>query len=352
MTTSTLDARSRTEHDQRHRAILEQVKALRTAEVTLGRLLRDMDSSAAFLLYGATNFPTYCEKVGLAAFEGRELAALGEGTTASPALGEKVLEGKITTPAAAAVGKVLRDPALQRPGDRWLEWAERESTRDLRNRVKQRLEEARAGSFVFPLTVFLSPKGAEGFLRCRELTIRKAGRPLTEGQTFEAVVDDYLDRHDEVRRAARMAAAACAPGKSGTNGHGSPKARVARHAAEAGGPRSRHIPAEERRRVLAIAGDRCWVEGCDRRGFLEYCHVGRPFRRGGGNRAIDLARLCREHHMQMDAGMWWPQARRDGTVVLIGQRGVPVGHFRRAAPPGDRTEGAGVPPTGEARPPP
>jgi hypothetical protein len=211
--------------------------------------------------------------------------------------------------------------------------------------VKQRLEEARAGSFVFPLTVFLSPKGADDFLRARELTIRKAGKPLTEGQTFEAVVDDYLDRHDEVRRAARLAAEERS--RLPADGEGSRGCAAKSAGRKSGAPRSRHVLARSLRALLGRAGDCCWVEGCDRRAFLQICHL-RAFARGGSNGARNLVRLCREHHVQMDSGVWWPKAKRDGSIVMIVRRGVVVGRFRGgprpAAEPASAEEGTARPP--------
>ena len=91
--------------------------------------------------------------------------------------------------------------------------------------------------------------------------------------------------------------------------------------------RSRHIPEAEKREVLRVAGDHCRVEGCEERSFLKYCHLV-PFAFGGPNKAENLLRLCDGHHKQMDAEVWKPVRKRDGSKVMIDIRGVVVGRFR------------------------
>ena len=94
--------------------------------------------------------------------------------------------------------------------------------------------------------------------------------------------------------------------------------------------RSRHVPGSETRDLDRVCGDRCWVDGCPNEAFLQFAHR-RAFRAGGANRAVNLLRLCRDHHATFDSGLWWPVRRRDGEVVLIDRRGVRVGRLR--APP-------------------
>ncbi len=78
---------------------------------------------------------------------------------------------------------------------------------------------------------------------------------------------------------------------------------------------------------MDVPKPRCWVEGCERRVFLDFAHR-RPFRAGGGQGHANMFRLCHEHHGQYDGGGWRLVPRRDGVVVMIDRRGVVVGRLR------------------------
>jgi hypothetical protein len=145
---------------------------------------------------------------------------------------------------------------------------------------------------------------------------------VSEGETIEVVVDDYLERHDPERKALRLAEKDKARPPEGVRPEG-PRG-------ETPAPRSRHIPAAEQREVLRAQGDRCCVEGCPNRGFLEFAHRW-PFALGGANVARNLHRLCHMHHTQMDAGIWKPVRGAGGSVVLVDRQGRVMGKFREPA---------------------
>jgi hypothetical protein len=46
---------------------------------------------------------------------------------------------------------------------------------------------------------------------------------------------------------------------------------------------------------------------------------------------VGTSRVCPEHQEPRVSGLWWPVRRRDGEVVLIDRRGVPVGRLRPEA---------------------
>jgi hypothetical protein len=348
-------------HTRLHRTILRKFALLRRVQVSLGRDLGAMHRSCAFLLHGATSFPLYCETFGLAGVEGLQLEAVTTALEIEPRLAAAVASGRVSVPAAAALGRLLGNPALLRPGDEWVRWAEEGSTRELLDRTRRRREESRAEGALHPLRAYLTPRGAVDFLRARELAIRREGRVLTEGETIERVADEYLDRMDPERQAFRPATAArnrARPVSAGTkrdNADTPPGARAGVRAearaerapattvADPPRPRSRAIPADERRRVLRQAGDRCRVQGCDHAFFLDYCHR-LPFRTGGPNTAENLLRFCTLHHRQFDAGEWRVLERPSG-AILVDRRGVVVGRLRRDAP-----EARGAPATPPATP--
>ena len=98
---------------------------------------------------------------------------------------------------ACCVSRVLANPALLREDDDWIGWALAEPARRLERRVRRRLEEARAGDEpVVPLQLYVRARARDQFQRAREVASQKAARALTTGETFETVVDHYLDSFD------------------------------------------------------------------------------------------------------------------------------------------------------------
>lgn len=92
----------------------------------------------------------------------------------------------------------------------------------------------------------------------------------------------------------------------------------------------RYIAAEDRHRVLAHFGDRCWVAGCDDRSRQTMAH-GKPYRFGGSNRFWNLARYCLDHHRQFDGGQWKVVINGEA-ALLIDRRGLVVGNLRGLPP--------------------
>src|SRR5258706_591919 len=158
--------------------------------------------------------------------------------------------------------------------------------------------------------------------RCWDLGSRKAGRGLTEGQAFETVCDDYLERHDPLREAVRLEAK--------DKAEASLKGKALGTEDLVSSPRSRAIPAFTERSILREFGDRCMVEGCENRRFLDFAHI-RPFRLGGRQVPANLIRFCKEHHVQFDEGSWRLAPTKDGGLVMISRAGTPVGRLRMAS---------------------
>jgi hypothetical protein len=297
--------------DARLRAGVARVRAEQLSVGSLLLALRRLDSFSGL---GATTFPQYCESVGLSAREGRELVSIAEAAEVRPEVAEKVASREISVLKAATVAEVIKDPVLQRPGEDPLSLAAQHSARDLRDLVQKRREEARLPQPPVSLRLFVSRGGIDDFQRCRDLLSGSARRRLTEGEAFEGLCEDFLERHDGERKARRLEEKdreSPGPPEDEGNGDGSRKA----------------LTAWTKREVLRRFGDRCWVEGCEERAFLYYAHR-RPVRAGSGSAPGDLMRLCLRHHRQHDRGEWWPVWRRDGAVVMMDRTGAPAGRFR------------------------
>jgi hypothetical protein len=299
-----------------HRGVLDDVRGLRSVQVGLGQRLLALRRADSFFRFGTTTFALYCEKVGLSAQEGREMAALAESSEARPEVAEKLSEAKVSLQKVAAVAELLLEPSLRKQGEDWLKKAETTSPGDLRDLVRERKEEAGLGRPPVSIHLSVSEEARDAFRRCRDLASRKAGTSLTEGQAFGAVCEDFLERHDPMREARRL--------ETKDKAEASLKDKAT--GAEDGAPRTRTILASTVRALLRQHGDRCWVEGCERRVFLDFAHR-TPFRAGGGQTSSNLLRLCHEHHGQYDGGGWRLVPRRDGVTVLIDRRGVVVGRL-------------------------
>ena len=262
-------------------------KARRQADLECARVLALLDEHQAWRSVGCASPGELGERCSLSAVETRALLDLGRAMKQTPLLESHVLEGRITVAAAASVAPVLADPALLRPEDDWIGWAETEPTRTVRRRVRRRIEEVRqGGESVVPVSVFVRGKCREDFDRARTIASQKASRALTPGETFETVVDHYLDTFDVDRT--EPGSRRCPP----TSMIG-----------------SRYVPRAVRREIYERQGRTCAVPLCEHTMFLEMAHLV-PHASGGDREADNLVLLCSLHHRLFDGGT----IRMEGTA--------------------------------------
>ncbi len=371
-------------------AIRADVRLLRTVQARMGRnllVLDDLAKQIGFCAVGSTTFAIYCEGAGLSAAEGAQFRDAARACAGSPELAQKVANAEISVPKAAAAAPLVTNPDLRKPGESIPDFIAGKTTRQVQQQVHRRKEEARVQEPAIPKTFWLRRKTFEDFARARDLVTGRLKQPASDERTLEVLVDEYLDGHDLERRLARARARqrtaaeknAVADKQSGAHQQraaeepppaGSAPAEKAAPADEPvsgdepaaaanpstaekpplDGPsaatpsqkkepppspparlparRSRHIPAEEQRKILERqGGDVCAIEACDSRGFLSFAHGRRPFRRNGPNTAANVGRLCWPHHAQYDAGLWKVVKTAEGWV-LVDRRGVRVGRLR------------------------
>ena len=301
-------------------AALERLRGrLRRLQLRAGRRLERVRAKGSFLFDGAASFAEFAEKRGFCGAEAGILASAAATLGAAPSLRRDLLEGRTCPEKVASVGRVLRDPSLVRPDEDWAGLAREMTAPEVRKQVNRRLAEARSGGPVVPLRAFLTPAGAELFVRCRELTVRQEKRPLTEGETLELVMRDFVLRHDPVEAAKR----ALSRGRVADEGKPVVRGRP-------GQPR-RAMPAAERHALVLRDGDRCAVDGCDERSWLENAHRV-PHRSGGPAVAAATDRVCRGHHRRIDSGAL-KAVGTNGRRVLVDRSGSVVARFRGARPP-------------------
>lgn len=259
----------------------------------LAHALLRIERGGTYHLSSCSSIVQYGVRLGIPAAEARMLVDLGRALAASHAeadasatptgstVEDRVRSGALSVENVALVGKLLEKPGIVQPGEGevWFARAQSMPTSELRRKVNERLEQAAQSVIeLLPITLHATPKTREGFARARAIASRHAAVALTEGQTFAALVNHYLDAEDELRRG------------EGSRRLGSTAER----------PAERYVPANVRRAVLERSQDRCEVPGCPHRTFLELAHI-HSHTESGSREADNLLRLCHAHHTQFDA---------------------------------------------------
>ncbi len=266
------------------------VKVRREAELRCARALAELGDHKAWEQFNCASVSELGERIGLAGAEARALLDLGRAIRTSPLLEQKVTQGKVTVAAACCIAAALSDPKLLRDEDDWIGWAEAEPMGKVRDRVRRRREEVRIGDEpVCPVSLFVRQKGRDDFQRARTVASRKAGRALTPGETFEIVVDHYLDTFDVDRVTAGERR--CPP-TAQVNG--------------------RYVPMAVRREIFERQGHNCAVPFCMHTMFLEMAHLW-AHASGGDREADNLILLCSTHHFFLDYG----------SITLVGTAAKP-----------------------------
>jgi hypothetical protein len=219
----------------------------------------------------------FAERHGATAEIGRMELDLGHAMEKYPDLEQEVLDGVVSTPAAAVLGRVVTE-GLTDTGDDWRALARTVTARQLLRLFLRRRDERLAGETVFTLVAHLTFTALEDLARCRELASRSAKRPVSTGGTIAVLAAEYRRRHDPLWRTPR-----------------------ARRRGDTTGTRDRYVPAETDRAVRARTEDRCRFPLCDHSIWVDRAH-GVPHREAGSREASNLHLLCSRHHRQFDAG--------------------------------------------------
>ncbi len=314
--------------------VRNDVVIVRHAQSRLGRRLREIEKigrTVGFGAFGVTTFAQYCEKRGLSAVEGFQIKKVAEAFETSPRLEEEVNKGEVSHRKAAAIGEVLKRPELQKPDEDIFDVARRKTSREMDEEVRKRKEEARVKETTVARTLYFTRLGLDDLARVRELESRRKRRSVTESEAAQIALSEHRDRHDPERKAAR--AAERKRKREGQRSAAPVEEGPPRNPGQAknGRERSRHVPAAEKHEVISRHGDRCAVDGCDARIYLELSHD-KAWRFNGENAAHNLFRYCYEHHKQHDAGLWKVVKRREG-ALMVNSRGMVVGRLRRPQEP-------------------
>jgi len=292
-------------------AVLEREAGVRLeADLLLARALVDLVRQKTPAYFGCGSVEQLARRYRLSERDAKRLLLVGRALEVEPSLEERIRRGAISIDAAATIAPALMHEALSDEREFWMDEAEVRSPYALNRRVKRRFAEIRCGEEIVDVTVHVPETVREGFERAREIASEKAGRPLDPSQTFEALVDHYLDSFDILRKQNGMR-------RVGPTGDL---------------PGDRYIPISVRRAVRRRAGDACEFPGCWHRRDLQFAHWD-AHRDGSGREENDLLLLCWWHHTLYD-GKKYARVGSPADPVFIdsglgGRRGEPQAYTRR-----------------------
>ena len=277
-----LDARrTRGERDDDALALLRGGQgAWIDGELRLARLLHRIDAKAAFVYDGGASMREYGERCGYDPDRVDDLLLLGYALVGEPRLEEALRAGKVGWVSARTLGRIYRDPRLLREGDDWLGWASSLSIRDLRKRVRERVESVfQEAPAVHTFAVAMSEETKDEVEVSRRIALRKARQRLTNGQLLRVLATTYNDLFDPLRK--------------------DRKRRRMPPTSEQ--PHARGVPAEVVRAIHERSGGLCEFGPCERVAE-ELCHL-TPHAEGSAREVKDLVHGCHRHHSQLDAGI-------------------------------------------------
>jgi hypothetical protein len=286
-----VDRRTRTylEDQELVERLDQEARDHRGSAITVAKSLAKMRDKRVYLKYGCISVEDYARRLGYAPNEVRGLLKLADAMKSESSVEERIHKNALTIAAATALAPVLTETSLfDEERSDWLKRAERDSYWKVRRDARRRVAEIRCGEAVECLQFTVPDSVVERFERAQVLASRKAARHLSSDETFEAVVDYFVDKHDPLLV------------KEGKRRLGPTKEF----------PDKRYVPLSVKREIRRRAGDTCEFPGCTRRAFLQFAHR-RPHRghktgRGSGREARDLFLLCNDHHFFQEACFYVP----------------------------------------------
>jgi len=301
-----------------HEQILGTLKAQRTTEVALARLLRTMADKRLFVPFGYASIRDYASnELDLEPRRTRDLLLLGRRLPDLPKVEAALESGDLSWTKAREIARV----AAPETETAWLERAGQVSSRVLEHEVAQavRGEQPPEGEPEVPLgrarrrVVFEMESEEADLLRAALAGVRsRAGGEIAElgdGAILADLARRVLLADDGTAASAERYTVLVqhCPGCRQTTGQNAEirdtlvaeadcdAVRIDLRPGPNEGRRTRAIPPRVRRVVLARDGHRCIVPGCTNRLWLDIHHL-RHFANGGDHNPQNLITLCSAHH--------------------------------------------------------
>lgn len=303
---------------------------LRSGQILMAMVARVQEKpSEGFAEVGSSTFSRFLDSRGVSPGHGARLLSAARACEASAEVKQRFLANRISLTKAALLHGVLSKPELQFPGDDWVGNATTNSTHAFCEAVFRRKEEVRLKEPPVRRTLHLSRTAAADLERTRVLVTRKLGRWASDSEAASVALEEYVDRHDPERKAARARSRRVDEGdpkpESVSTVSGEPHVD-ADPPCESDPCPGRYVRAAERRAVVSRNGMRCAVEGCDEVEKLQFAHR-QHYRHSGPPLASNLDLLCLEHHRMVDSGKLKIRVAR-GRRILVDLSGLVVERFR------------------------
>lgn len=308
------------------RGFAREIQCLRDCEVRLAGWLARIDRKKVYAHSGCSSAVDYAVRHGVDRLRAVELLRLARTLDAVPQAQEDVREGRVTSQAAAELGKLFSSSHVapsSADARAWLDRAKTVPLVQLRREVRVEIEEAAQQDRVVSISFAVKESVRDAFRRAKTVASRKADTVLTHGQTLAAITMDYLERHDPLRK----------------------KRRARRVGPTRERPGDRYVPAAVEADVLERSDDRCEFPGCGNLVFMELAHID-GHRNDGDREVSNLLRLCSTHHTLMDANeIGFLGFAADGAEFVIVRTGeivsepsLPADGRRARPPPGQVSE--------------
>jgi hypothetical protein len=281
---------NRQEIDQR---ALETVKEIKLRESELIEILQKVERYKIYKDFALTSLFVYCTKrLKLSEDVAYTYIRVTRTTMEIPALKEAIDKVEINLSNAKKVSSVIT-PENQLE---WLDKAKQCTTRELdyeiakikpeavvKERVKPIAENA------FELRCLLSFKGQKLLVRALDILSTKKKKALKPGEALESMLEEFIERHDPVKKAERAIARQTS------------QAPVTKPVREKG--KRTAIPSLAKHLVTEATSDQCTVvdsQGlrCQNRRWLHRHHK-IPVAQGGQHTVKNLTLLCSSHHRQV-----------------------------------------------------
>jgi hypothetical protein len=281
--------------DAAHAAIVGVRGDIRTQQIRLARLFGTVDRSLAFVYHSCASVAEYGARYGYSPEEARAYALVGAALSVVPLIEERLLDGRLTFDAAAAVAKIIVHPEFAGQGAEWLKLAEKSDLAELRRKIRKAIEEAERREPVLPKTMYMTEQDEKDFADARGLASKLMNRQLSEGETVGILSRYYLDEKDPLRA--------------------KPKPR---RVPDTRTVDSRYIPVSVKREVWGRTNGECAVWGCRHRRHNQYAHLF-PHSLGGHREASGIILLCPRHHREFDKRLLIIEGTADEPIFRDGE---------------------------------
>ena len=179
---------------QLHETALKLCETKRRIESQIVEVLVEIDTSKLYRHFGCTSLFQYCvSQLGLSESVAYSFITVARKISEVPELQAAIQGNELSVSKASRLAPALRrENALE-----MIDFAKRHSSREIDNEVAKRTNKDPMVQLKIKKSTLVKLK------RASEVLAQKAGKSVDSVGALEAVLEDFLERHDPVRKAAR-----------------------------------------------------------------------------------------------------------------------------------------------------